>query len=352
VNLPVVVVALVGGQLFLNESKDEHAPSPDFPGVALSITGLFALVYAIIQAGVDGWGSSHVVIAFGAAAVLLTSFFWWENRTPNAMLPLYLFKNMSFTGANVAMTMMMFGMFGATFFFSQFFQSVQKYTALEAGVRMFPMSIVIMIAASNSARWADRLGTKLSVGIGFLIAASGMFYLSQFSSVGASYLTMLVGLAIMGAGMGMAMSPATNSIMGSVPVRKAGVGSAMNDTTRQIGGALGIAVLGTLMNHRYLHEIAPLKSDVPAQAYGAVSNSIQGAHAVAGQIGGPAAQSIIHMADKAFVSGMTEAMLIASVIMAGAALFVFAVLPAETHCIEEECQEPLPVGLGATAMGD
>jgi len=353
VNLPVAAVALIGGQLFLSESRDEHAPSPDFPGVGLSITGLFALVYAIIQAGSEGWGASQVLVAFGLAAVLLTTFFWWENRAPNAMLPLYLFKNMSFTGANVAMTMMMFGMFGATFFFSQLFQSVQKYTALEAGIRMFPMSVVIMIAASNSARWADRLGTKLSVGIGFLIAASGMFFLSQFSSVGASYPTMLFGLAIMGAGMGMAMSPATNSIMGSVPVRKAGVGSAMNDTTRQIGGALGVAVLGTLMNHRYLHEISSLKASVPPQAYEAVSNSIQGAHAVAGQIGGSTAQSIVHLSDRAFVSGMTEAMLIASGIMAVAALFVFAVLPAETHCIEEECQEqPLPVGLVAPATGD
>lgn len=353
VNLPVAATALIGGQLFLTESRDERAPSPDFPGVVLSITGLFALVYGIIQAGVDGWGASQVLIAFGSAAVLLGAFFWWENRAPNAMLPMYLFKNMSFTGANVAMTMMMFGMFGATFFFSQFFQSVQKYTALEAGIRMFPMSMVIMIAASNSARLADRLGTKLAVGIGFMVAASGMFYLSQFSSAGASYLTMLLGLVIMGAGMGMAMSPATNSIMGSVPARKAGVGSAMNDTTRQIGGALGIAVLGTLMNHRYLHEVVSLKESVPAQAYAAVSNSIQGAHAVAGQIGGPAAQSIIHVADRAFVSGMTEAMLIASVIMAGAALFVFAVLPAETRCIEEECQEqPEPVGLVAPALGD
>jgi EmrB/QacA subfamily drug resistance transporter len=339
VNLPVVVAALIGGQLYLTESKDEHAPSPDVPGVLLSITGLFALVYGIIEAGSDGWGAAHVLIAFAAAAVLLTIFFWWENRASNAMLPLYLFRNMSFTGANLAMTLMMFGMFGATFFLSQYFQSVQKYSALEAGIRMFPMSMVIMFAASNSARVAARIGNKRAVGIGFLVAGGGMFYLSQMSSVGASYLTILLGLVIMGAGMGTAMSPATNSIMASVPVRKAGVGSAMNDTTRQVGGALGIAVLGTLMNHRYLREIDSLKSVVPAQAYDAVSSSIQGAHGVAGRVGGPLGQTIIASADKAFVSGMTEAMFVASLIMAGAALLTFVLLPREATCIEPECAE-------------
>lgn len=356
INLPVVIVSLIGGQLYLSESKDEHAPSPDFPGVLLSITGLFALVYGIIEAGSDGWGAAHVLAAFAAAAVLLTIFFWWENRASNAMLPLYLFRNMSFTGANLAMTLMMFGMFGATFFLSQYFQSVQKYSALESGIRMFPMSMVIMFAASNSARIAARLGNKLTVGIGFMIAASGMFYLSQFSTAGASYLTILLGLAIMGAGMGTAMSPATNSIMASVPVRKAGVGSAMNDTTRQVGGALGIAVLGTLMNHRYLREIDSLKTVVPPQAYDAVSNSIQGAHGVAARIGGPAAQTIIEAADKAFVSGMTEAMFVASLIMLGAGLLTFVLLPSEASCIEPECEQvPEPVaemGASAPVTGD
>ncbi len=339
INLPVVVVALIGGQMFLEESKDENAPSPDVLGVVLSITGLFALVYGIIQAGVDGWGAPNVLIAFGSAVILLTIFAWWENRAPNAMLPLYLFKNMSFTGANVAMTMMMFGIFGAFFFLSQFFQSIQGYTALETGVRLFPMAFILMMSAAISAQVVLRFGTKLVVGSGFLVAAGGMFILSQVSRVGASYPTMLLGLAIMGAGMGSAMSPATNSIMGSVPLSKAGVGSATNDTTREIGGALGVAVLGTLMNHRYLHEISMLKSGLPSQAYDAVSSSIQGAHGAAGQIGGPVAQGIVDTANRAFVSGMTEAMLVASVIMTAAALFTFAVLPAETRCIEAECLE-------------
>ena len=338
VNLPVVVVALIGGQLFIPESRDEHAPPPDIPGVILSFGGLLALVYAIIEAGVNGWGATNVVIGFVVSIVLLILFFWWESRTDAPMLPLYLFRNMSFTGANVAMTLMMFGMFGALFFLSQYFQSVKGYTAFETGVRLLPMSIILMVGAGMSARLSGKFGTKLVVGVGFLVAAAGMLFLSQTMSPGASYGTVLAGLAILGFGMGSAMSPATDSIMGSVPVSKAGVGSAMNDTTRQIGGALGVAVLGTLMNDTYLDQVAQLQGVVPPQAYEALRGSIQRAHIVAEQMG-EAAQGVLTVADNAFVAGMTEAMVAAAVIMAAASVFTFLVLPREPRCLEVECDQ-------------
>lgn len=355
VNVPVALVALVGGGLYLQESRDETAPPPDIPGVLLSFTGLLALVYGIIEAGQDGWTAEHVLAAFGAAAVLLALFFWWEWRASHAMLPLRFFRNMSFTGANVAMTLMMFAMFGSMFFLSQYFQSVQGYTALETGWRLLPMALVIMVSAGMSARIAERIGTKLAVGTGFLVAAGGMLYLSQVATVDASYGAVFLGLAILGAGMGMAMSPATNSIMSSVPVDKAGVGSAMNDTTRQIGGALGVAVLGTVMNDVYLDQVAGLQAQLPPEAYGAVSSSIQGAHGIAARLGGPLAQAVIDTANEAFVSGMTDAMFLAALIMMAAALFVYAVLPARARSIEPEgdaeAHEAEP-GQPVAALGD
>jgi EmrB/QacA subfamily drug resistance transporter len=340
VNLPVVAIALIGGYLFLDESKDENVRSPDFPGVVLSIVGLFALVYGIIQAGVDGWGASHVVMALIGAAVVLTIFFWWEGTAKNAMLPLYLFRNPSFTGANVAMTLMMFGMMGVFFAMSQYLQSVLGYSALGTGIRLLPIAAAITISAGMSARVAMRFGTKWTVGFGFLIAAVGMFILSQVSSANASYGSILFGMIIMSLGMGTAMSPATNSIMGSVPVSKAGVGSAMNDTTREIGGALGIAVLGTIVNHTYIQQVASLKPQLPPQVYVVVADSIQGAHGVAAspQLAS-AAQSIITVANKAFALGMADSMFIATFVMVAAAVFTFLVLPSDIRCIEEECVE-------------
>jgi EmrB/QacA subfamily drug resistance transporter len=341
INLPIILIALVAGQFTLDESRDEHAPAPDFPGALLSIGGLFALIYGIIEAGQDGWTADHVLAAFGAAFVLLAVFAWWENRTTNAMLPLRFFKNMSFTGANVALTLVMFSMFGATFFMSQYFQSVQGYSAFETGLRILPMALVIMIAAGASARIARRIGTKLTVSLGILLAGSGLLYMSLVYTVGSSYPTVLVGMALLGLGMGSAMSPATNSIMGSVPVSKAGVGSAMNDTTRMVGGALGVAVLGTIMNHTYLDQVdtlaAKLPPQVPPQVLKAVENSIQGAHIAAANVPIPqAAQMIVETANRAFVSGMTDALLIGAIIMGVASLLALLILPAQVIPAPEE----------------
>jgi EmrB/QacA subfamily drug resistance transporter len=124
INIPVIAVGLVGGYYFIENSKAGRPRRIDAPGTVLSIAGLFALVYAIIRAGMDGWSAAIVLYAFGAAAVLLASFIFWELRSSDAMLPLNLFKNMSFTGANVAMTLVFFGLMGSFFLLGQFLQSV------------------------------------------------------------------------------------------------------------------------------------------------------------------------------------------------------------------------------------
>ena len=345
INLPVVVVALIGGYFFITNSKDEHAPRPDIPGVILSITGLFSLIYGIIQAGQVGWTDSTVFTAFGVAGLLLLSFAFWESRTPNPMLPLRFFRNPSFTAANTALALVTFSMFGSLFFMSQYFQSVQGYTALEAGIRLLPMALALTVAAALSARVAQRLKTKLTVGLGILIAAAGMFMMSQVATADASYGIVLLALIILAVGMGTAMSPATNSVMGSVPVTKAGIGSAMNDTTRQLGGAMGVAVLGTLMNTIYLDRInqVAVLGVLPAQAVEFIRSSIQGAHVVASTLNLPlVSPAIIDAANKGFVAGMDYSMLIGSGIMLVAAVVTFLVLPAEiqpskeTVALEEE----------------
>ena len=134
---------------------------------------------------------------------------------------------------------------------SQYLQTVHGYTPLEAGVRLLPMAFAAFVGRITSAWIAQKIGTKLVVALGILIAAGGLFYFNRIAAVNTSYLDIAIGMVITSVGMGITMSPATNSIMGSVPVDEAGVGSAMNDTNRQIGGALGVAILGTLLNSSY-----------------------------------------------------------------------------------------------------
>jgi EmrB/QacA subfamily drug resistance transporter len=346
INVPIAAIAVVGGHFALEESKNEHAPRPDLPGVLLSIGGLFSLVYAIIEAGQKSWTASNVVVAFAAAAVLLITFAWWEYRSPNAMLPVRFFKNMSFTGANLALTLVMFSLFGSLFFLSQYFQSVEGYTALQTGVRLLPMALTMTVAAASSARIAQYVGTKLAVSGGILIAALSLLFMAETFTPDSSYLTLLFGLILLAVGLGTAMAPATNSIMGSVPVDKAGVGSAMNDTNRMVGGALGVAVLGTLMNNAYRHQIgtmlAQLQVKPSAGLVGAVQSSIQGAHIAAAQIPVPAvAQQIINGSNHAFVSGMNEALLAGAIIMGIASVAALIILPAQVrpwHTVEGQVE--------------
>jgi EmrB/QacA subfamily drug resistance transporter len=362
VNLPVILLALVGGAYYLAESRDEDAPSADWVGVALSIPGLFALVYGIIEAGVKSWTDPQVLAAFGIAGVLLIAFALWESRASNAMLPLSFFRNMSFTGANTTLAMLMFGMFGSVFFLSQYLQTVLGFTALETGIRIVPLAVTMAVMAALSAQVTQRLGTKLTVTLGTLILAGGLFYMSTTVAVDSSYSVIVIGLIAIGAGIGLAISPATDSIMGSVPPNKAGIGSAMNDTTRELGGALGVAILGTIMNTRYIKDLEALRETLPmmpGEALDAVADSIQAAHIVAAspQVPSFAREMIISTADQAFVSGMSEAMFIGSIIMLAAAVVAFILLPSEvqasahdTTVSAEKGAEAL--GLTSPAIGD
>jgi EmrB/QacA subfamily drug resistance transporter len=369
INVPIATIAVIGGHFALDESKNEHAPRPDYPGVLLSIGGLFSLVYAIIEAGQKSWTAANVVGAFVAAAVLLATFAWWEYRTSNAMLPVRFFKNMSFTGANLALTLVMFSLFGSLFFLSQYFQSVEGYTAFQTGVRLLPMALTMTVAAASSARVARYVGTKLAVSGGILIAALSMLFMAETFTPDSSYPTLLFGLILLAIGLGTAMAPATNSIMGSVPVNKAGVGSAMNDTNRMIGGALGVAVLGTLMNNAYRQQINTMVSHLAvkpsAGLVAAVQSSIQGAHIAAAQIPVPAvAQQIVSQSNQAFVSGMNEAMLAAAIIMGLASVAALVILPAQVrpwHTVEQPSEaiaeeagaaDAAEAGVSAVTAGD
>jgi len=203
---------------------------------------------------------------------------------------------------------------------------------------------VIMIVAVSSARIAGSIGIKLSVGLGILIAAGGLYYVSQIVQVDTPYWKILIAMVVLSSGMAMAMSPATNSIMGSVPVNKAGVGSAMNNTLRQVGGALGVAVLGSLANKTYLAQVnsalpANPQTGLPAQVMDTIRSGIQEAHIVAERLGNTAlAKHIIDATNAAFVAGMKDALVIGAIIMAVAALATLVILP--THIRPAESGKP------------
>lgn len=342
VNLPVVVLAVVGGYLFIRESRDEDAPSPDIPGVILSITGLVALVYGIITAGELGWTASPVLTAFAVAAVLIIAFVVWEIRAPNAMLPMKFFRNPSFSVANLTLVLMTFSLFGLTFFLSQYFQSVLGYEPLLAGAASLPVAITLVLVGLNSARIAARLGTKYTVALGALLATLSMLYYVALLNETTPYPLIAAGQVVFATGLALMISPSTNSVMQSIPVRKAGVGSAMNDMTRQLGGALGIAVLGSVLNSVYRANLTPLveglPDTLPEAGREAIMRSIQGAHFVAAQVPpifSSVATEIVNTSNAGFLEGARQALLVGAVVMFGACLIAFFFLPAKPIRSEE-----------------
>jgi predicted MFS family arabinose efflux permease len=284
---------------------------------------LVGVLYAIIEGPDKGWASTGVVGALAVGIAVVAAFIWWERRSDHPMLDVRFFADPRFSAASMAVTLIFFAMFGSLFFLTQYLQNVLGYSALRAGLGFAPIAATMMIAAPNSSRLTARFGTKMVVTGGMVVTAGALLLLSQ-ATVHSGYLLVGVVLGLLGAGMGTAMSPATESIMGSLPLGKAGVGSAVNDTTRQIGGALGVAVLGSVTNSVYRAHVSSsaVVSALPVAARAAVRNGIGNALAVAQRAGAtPAAARLASDAKLAFVHAMTSTVYIgAAFALAGAAV--------------------------------
>jgi len=331
VNVPVVVVALVLGQLFVPTSRDPAAPPIDVPGALLSIAGLVVLVWAIIE-GPGGWTDPEILGAFALAAVLLGTFILWERWTRFPMLDVGFFRNPRFSAASGAIMLTFFAMFGSLFLLTQFLQSILGYTPLEAGIRLLPMAGVMIVLSPLSAKVVERIGSKIVVASGLSIAAIGLIIASRLTP-GASYPEVLASLVVLAAGMALVMPPATESIMGSLPPAKAGVGSAVNDTTRQVGGALGVAVLGSVMSSTYGPRVSDAISGLPlsSEQATAIHDQIGAAIQAAGEIGGAPGRALADVASRGFADGMSTAFIIGAVALALGAVIVALFLPARAR---------------------
>jgi MFS family permease len=217
INVPVVAVVLLAGWLLVPESKDPAATPLDPLGAVLSTAGIAALVYRLIEAPDNGWTDPVTLAAF-ALAVLPAGFVVWERRTPHPMLQLVFFRNPRFSAATIASTLAFFAVFGTLFMLTQHLQFVLGYTPLEAGLRVMPVATLV-VGAPLGARVAERLGTKAAVATGFAVAAVGLGLLSA-ADAGDGYGPVAWALAVLGFWMGLAMAPATDSIMGAVPTTR------------------------------------------------------------------------------------------------------------------------------------
>jgi EmrB/QacA subfamily drug resistance transporter len=302
VNVPIALLAAVAVFLIVPDSRDPLAPRLDIPGLGLSIAGVTLLVWSLIEAPRHGWTSVSTLGGIVAAVALLGVFVWWERRAEKPLLDVRLFRNMRFTGASLAITLGFFALFGFIFLVTQYFQLVKGYTALQAGIRTLPFAVAMASASVTAPVLVRRFGTKFVVAAGLALMAVG-FVIASTNDASTAYPLIALEMAFMGAGLGSAITPATESILGSLPPAKAGVGSAVNDTTREVGGTLGVAVLGSIMASLYGGKIAdalrgtPLSPGLKAAAHDSLAAALQ----IAQKVGGAAGAGIAGTARDAFV---------------------------------------------------
>jgi EmrB/QacA subfamily drug resistance transporter len=249
VNVPIGVLGIAASFLLIDESRDDsHEQRPDIPGLAASGLGLFALTYGLIEANNYGWTSGRILGAFGVAAVSLAAFVALELRQRLPMLDLTLFKNGTFTGANLAMLLVALSMFGVFFFVSLYMQNILGFSAVQAGAAFLPMTLLVMAVAPIAGKLSDRVGSRWLITSGLTLLSIQLFYYSTLG-VSATFWNLLPALIVGGFGMSLAMTPTAAAVIRAVPTAKAGVGSATLNSMRQVGGALGIALMGAIMGH-------------------------------------------------------------------------------------------------------
>ncbi|MEU6581977.1 MFS transporter [Nocardia sp. NPDC046763] len=265
INVPVALVGIGAVLATVPESRADHVDRLDRIGILLSLAGVTALVWSIIEAPKHGWFATESLAGYLLSIALLAAFVAWELRVPAPVLNMRLFRNRRFALPSLAITVSYFSAFGFLFLITQYFQGVKELSPFEFGIHSLPFAVAVGFGAPIATMLAQRVGTTAMLVSGLLILAAAM-YIAGRTTVETPYLgPVVVSMILMGLGFAVVQGPATESIMGAVPLEEAGAGSAVNDTTREVGGALGVALLGSIMTSVYAGKIGGRIDAIPAQ---------------------------------------------------------------------------------------
>jgi EmrB/QacA subfamily drug resistance transporter len=294
-------------------------------GAVLSAAGIAGLVLGIIESPNRGWLDALTITSIAAGVMLLVAFVWWELRTDHPLLDPRLFRNAGFATGSASMLVLFLVLFGAFLVLLQYLQLILGDSALKAAAALLPMTFVMIPISTIAAPLSERYGQRLIGGGGLFVSAAGVVALARLSAH-SGFLPLLVAEVILAAGIGLAMTPATNAIVSSLPASKQGVASAVNDTTREIGTALGIAIMGSTFDAGYRHALTGHLLGVPVGALGAARQSPAVALQVAARIG-RGGDVLVRLTQNAFSSGMHLAMLLGAVLLGAIALYTIAQAP-------------------------
>jgi EmrB/QacA subfamily drug resistance transporter len=346
-NVALAAVALAGTLAIVPSTRETRPPRLDAVGTLLSAAGLAALVFGIIEGPERGWGEPTTVASLAIGVVGIVAFVLWELRRREPMLDPRHFARRGFAAGTVSISIQFFAAFGFLFLALPYLQLVMGYTPLQAAGALVPMALVVIPLSRTAPAIAARVGVRVAGALGLSLMALGFVVLSTLE-VGSSYAHFLAGLLPFGAGMALAGAPATTAIVASLPRSKQGVASAVNDVSRELGGALGIAVLGSLMNGVYRADMADSTGRVPAD----VGEQARGSLAAAQQIGeqlGPQGQQLVLHAQTAFLHGFTRGLAAGAALLLVGALVVAVRAPGRAESRSNATGAPIGAASAETA---
>jgi EmrB/QacA subfamily drug resistance transporter len=245
INVPIGIALVPLAATRLNESYGP-AGQLDIPGLVLAGAGLLGIVFGIVRGAEHGWTSGQVLASLIGGAVFLAAFVAWELRTKHPMLPMRFFKSRAFSASNGVSLTMYFGVFGAIFLLAQYFQVVQHYSPLEAGLRTLPWTGAPMIVAPIAGLLSDRIGSRPLMFTGLALQAIAIGWLADISAPTTSYGDFVVPFILAGTGMALVFAPTANAVLSAVRPEEAGQASGATNAIREIGGTLGVAVLASV----------------------------------------------------------------------------------------------------------
>lgn len=337
VNVPVGIIALTVGLLVLRETPSSpEARSFDIPGIILLTAFLFLLVWGLIKGGGYGWGSLETISFFAGAVVALTAFIIRESRTAHPLLPLKLFRSVPLSAGTVLVLALMFAMYGAMFFMTFFMEETHGLDPIATGVRLLPMTGMLIIGAPLAGALITKIGPRVPMVVGMLLAAVALFGLSRLS-MSSSLNDTILWFALLGLGLSPVMVGSTEVIVGNAPVELAGVAGGLQSTALQVGGTIGTSVLGAVMSAK-VSSLLPVNwaaAHLPAlsasQMAGVAALTTVGSAPVQKGVPQELLAAMADVTHQTFISGMTASFLVASAVAVGGALV--ALLTKKGHAV-------------------
>jgi EmrB/QacA subfamily drug resistance transporter len=320
VNIPIGVACVAAGLRVLHETRNEEHGGFDLPGLLTLTAGLFALVLGLLRGSDWGWSSGRVIGLFAAAAVLLGSFAAIEMRQESPMLDFRLFKVPTFAGAQITAFAISSGMFAQFLFLPLYLENVLGYSAVAAGVRFLPLSLVSFVVAPIAGRLSERIPVRLLLAGGLALCGVALLLMSGIT-LDSGWTTLLAGFLVAGVGIGTVNAPLASTSVSVVEPRRAGMASGINNTFRQVGIATGIAALGAIFQSRIASHLAA--SGVPARFVRPYSEAIASGGGIP-FTGNP--QKAVDLAHSAFISGLNAILVVASVVLFAGAVLAFVLV--------------------------